>query len=133
MLSVELTIDPLRSEPISTSRILWLFLMPPFKDRMWAAGLKSGGIIVTTSVDSPEKVKEDLKVKNRIGVVDAVRLPGRFLAFPLPIQRCSGLCQGFGVGQEGIFPFSFEGTFWQNCRKEHFCFERAYQETILTQ
>jgi len=48
-------------------------------------------------------VKEDLKIKNQLGVVDAVKIAREFLASPLRIPHAWIFSQGFGIGQEGIF------------------------------
>lgn len=48
-----------------------------------AAGLKPGGLLVTTSSDSPERLKQDLKIEYRLGVVDAVKIAREILGLPI--------------------------------------------------
>ena len=87
-----------------------------------AAGMKPNGILITTSKDSPEKVKELLKIKNRLAVVDAVKIAMEILGLPITNTTMLGsLVKASRIGKEGVFYSSFKGTFWQNCRKEHLC------------
>src|SRR4030067_2357993 len=48
-----------------------------------AAGIKPDGIVVTTSKDSPEVVKETLGIKNRVATVDAVKIAMEVLGLPI--------------------------------------------------
>jgi len=97
-----------------------------------AAGLKPDGIIVTTSKDSPEHVKEMLKVKNKIGVVDASKIALEILGLPITnttmlgsIVRASGLVQ-----KESFIP-PFKERFGRIAEKNISAFERAYQQTVI--
>jgi pyruvate ferredoxin oxidoreductase gamma subunit len=97
-----------------------------------AAGLKPDGILVTTSNDSPDRVKEGLKIRNRIGVVDAVKIAREVLGLPITnttmlgsLVKASGL-----VRKESFFP-RFKERFGRIAEKNISAFERAYQETIL--
>ncbi|OGP73424.1 MAG: pyruvate synthase [Deltaproteobacteria bacterium RBG_16_49_23] len=99
-----------------------------------AAGLKSDGIIVTTSKNSPEKVKESLKIKNRIGVVDAGKIALEVLGLPITnttmlgsVVKASGL-----IKKESIIP-PFKERFGRIAEKNITAFERAYQETVIIQ
>jgi len=97
-----------------------------------AAGLKPDGIIVTTSKDPAEKVKEMLNVKNRVGVVDASKIALEVLGLPITnttmlgsVVRASGL-----VKKESFIP-PFKERFGRIAEKNISAFERAYQETVI--
>ncbi len=86
-----------------------------------AAGLKDKGIVVTTSTDAPEKVKEDPEDKK----------PDRGRGRHQNREGDSGPShheyhaawfagQGIRVGQERVLYSSVEGTVRPNCRKEYF-------------
>lgn len=99
-----------------------------------AAGLKPNGILITTSPDSPEKVQEVLKIKNRLGVVDAVKIAREVLGLPITnttmlgsLLKVSGL-----VKKESLIP-PLKERFGRVAEKNISAFERAYQETILIQ
>src|SRR4030067_726540 len=47
-----------------------------------ASGLKPNGILMHTSKDAPEKVKEQLRVNNRLAGVDAVKIASEVLRLP---------------------------------------------------
>jgi pyruvate ferredoxin oxidoreductase gamma subunit len=99
-----------------------------------AAGLKPGGIVVTTNVESPEKVKEDLKIKNRIGVVDAVKIAREVLGLPITNTTMLGsLVRASGLVRKESFLSPLKERFGRIAEKNISAFERAYQETILTQ
>ena len=87
-----------------------------------AAGLKPNGILVTTSKDSPEKVKEDLGIKNRLAVVDADK-DCKGGSWPPHYQyHVAGIFgQGLRSGQERVLCSSLERAVWSNCGKEHLC------------
>src|SRR4030042_4139863 len=48
-----------------------------------AAGLKPNGILITNTIEAPEKVKEDLKLKNRLAAVDATKIALEVLGLPI--------------------------------------------------
>ncbi len=97
-----------------------------------AAGLKPDGLIVTTSKEPPEKVKEALNVKNRVGVVDAAKIALEVLGLPITnttmlgsVVRASGL-----VKKESFIP-PFKERFGRISDRNISAFERAYQETVV--
>ncbi len=97
-----------------------------------ASGLKLDGVLVTTSVDSPEKVKEDLKIKNRIGVVDAVRIAREILGLPITNTTMLGsLVRASELVKKESFLPPLKERFGRIAEKNISAFERAYQETIL--
>ena len=97
-----------------------------------ASGLKPEGILVTTSNDSPEKVKEDLKIKNRIGVVDAVKIAREVLGLPITNTTMLGsLVRASGLVMKESFIPPLKERFGRIAEKNISAFERAYQETIL--
>jgi pyruvate ferredoxin oxidoreductase gamma subunit len=97
-----------------------------------ASGLKPDGTLVTTSVDSPEKVKEDLKIKNRIGVVDAVRIAREILGLPITNTTMLGsLVRASELVKKESFLPPLKERFGRIAEKNISAFERAYQETIL--
>jgi pyruvate ferredoxin oxidoreductase gamma subunit len=99
-----------------------------------AAGLKPDGILVTTSNDFPEKVKEDLKIKNRLGVVDAVKIAREVLGLPITNTTMLGsLVKASGLVKKESFISPLKERFGRIAEKNISAFERAYQETILIQ
>ena len=97
-----------------------------------ASGLKPDGVLVTTSVDSPEKVKEDLNIKNRIGVVDAVRIAREILGLPITNTTMLGsLVRASELVKKESFLPPLKERFGRIAEKNISAFERAYQETIL--
>jgi len=99
-----------------------------------AAGLKPDGILVTTSKDLPEKVKEDLKIKTRLGVVDAVKIAREVLGLPITNTTMLGsLVKASGLVKKESFISPLKERFGRIAEKNISAFERAYQETILIQ
>lgn len=97
-----------------------------------ASGLKPGGMIVTTSKDSPEKVKEILNVKNRVGVVDAVKIALEVLGLPITNTTMLGsVVKASGLVQKESFISPFKERFGRIAEKNIAAFERAYQETLV--
>ena len=97
-----------------------------------AAGLKPNGILVTTSVDSPEKVKGELKIKNKIGVVDAVKIAREVLGLPITNTTMLGsLVRASGLVKKESFLPPLKERFGRIAEKNISAFERAYQETVL--
>ncbi len=99
-----------------------------------AAGLKSNGILVTTSPDSAEKVKEDLKISNRIAVVDAVKIARELLGVPITNTTMLGsLVRASGLVKKESFIHPLRERFGRIAEKNISAFERAYQDTVLIQ
>jgi len=98
-----------------------------------AAGLKPDGILVTTSKDSPEKVREALKIKNRLGVVDARRIAMEVLGLPITNTTMLGaLIKAKEVVRKESFIPALKERFGRIAEKNISAFERAYQDTVLT-
>jgi pyruvate ferredoxin oxidoreductase gamma subunit len=99
-----------------------------------ASGLKPNGILVTTSSDSAEKIKEDLKIRNRLGVVDAVKIAREVLGLPITNTTMLGsLVKASGLVKKESFFAPLKQRFGRIAEKNISAFERAYQETILIQ
>ena len=99
-----------------------------------AAGLKPNGILVTTSPDHAEKVKEDLKVQNRVAVVDAVKIARELLGVPITNTTMLGsLVRASGLVKKESFIPPLRERFGRIAEKNISAFERAYQDTILLQ
>jgi pyruvate ferredoxin oxidoreductase gamma subunit len=99
-----------------------------------AAGLKTDGILITTSKESPEKVKEDLKVKNRLAVVDANKIAMEILGLPITNTTMLGsLVRASGVVKKESFISPLKERFGRIAEKNISAFEQAYQKTILIQ
>jgi pyruvate ferredoxin oxidoreductase gamma subunit len=99
-----------------------------------AAGLRTNGLLVTTSSDSSEKVREDLKIKNRIGLVDAVKIAREVLGLPITNTTMLGsLIKASGLVKKESFISPLKERFGRIAEKNISAFERAYQETILLQ
>ena len=99
-----------------------------------ASGLKQDGLLVTTSKDSPEKVKEDLGIKNRLAVVDAAKIAMEVLGLPITNTTMLGsLVKASGVVKKESFVPPFKERFGRIADKNISAFERAYQDTVLIQ
>ncbi len=97
-----------------------------------ASGLKPEGLVVTTSSDSPEAVKNLLKIKNRIGVVDAVKIAREILGLPITNTTMLGsLVKTAGLVKKESFISPFKERFGRIAEKNISAFERAYQETVI--
>jgi len=97
-----------------------------------AAGLKPNGILVTTSKNSPEKVKEDLKIKNRLAVVDAAKIAMEILGLPITNTTLLGsLVRASGVVKKESFIPPLKERFGRIAEKNISAFEQAYQKTVL--
>jgi pyruvate ferredoxin oxidoreductase gamma subunit len=96
--------------------------------------LKGNGVVVTTSTDSPEKVKEILGIKNRIAVVDAVKIAREVLGLPITNTTLLGsLVKASGVVKKESFIPPLKERFGRIAEKNISAFERAFQETVLLQ
>lgn len=99
-----------------------------------AAGLKPNGILVTTSQDSPEKVREDLRIKNPIAVVNAVKIAREVLGLPITNTIMLGsLVKASGLVKKESFISPFKERFGRIAEKNILAFDRAYQDTVLIQ
>jgi len=97
-----------------------------------AAGMKPKGILVTTSKDSPEKVKELLKIKNRLAVVDAIKIAMEILGVPITNTAMLGsLVKASELIRKESFVPPLKERFGRIAEKNISAFERAYQETVL--
>ena len=97
-----------------------------------AAGLKDKGIVVTTSTDAPDKVKEILKIKNRIAVVDAIKIAREILGLPITNTTLLGsLVKASGLVKKESFIPPLKERFGRIAEKNISAFERAYQDTVL--
>jgi len=99
-----------------------------------AAGLKPTGTLITPSKDFPEKVREILGIKNRLAVVDAVKIATEVLGVPITNTTMLGsLVKATGVVKRESFVPPLKERFGRIAEKNISAFERAYQETILIQ
>ena len=98
-----------------------------------AAGLKSSGIVVTTSKDSPEMVRETLGIKNRIAVVDAIKIAMEVLGLPITNTAMLGaLIRAADLVKRESFIPPLKERFGRIAERNIAAFERAYQDTVLT-
>ena len=98
-----------------------------------AAGLKPSGIVVTTSKDSPEMVRETLGIKNRIAVVDAIKIAMEVLGLPITNTAMLGsLIRAADLVKRESFISPLKERFGRIAEKNIAAFERAYQDTVLT-
>jgi len=98
-----------------------------------AAGLKPSGIVVTTSKDSPEMVRETLGIKNRIAVVDAIKIAMEVLGLPITNTAMLGsLIRAADLVKKESFIPPLKERFGRIAEKNIAAFERAYQDTVLT-
>ena len=99
-----------------------------------ASGLKSGGLLVTTSPDSADKVQQDLKIKNRMAVVDALKIARELLGVPITNTTMLGsLIRAQGLVKKESFLSPLRERFGRIAEKNISAFERAYQDTVLIQ
>jgi len=99
-----------------------------------ASGLKGNGLIVTTSQDKPEKVKELLGGKNRLAVVDAIKIAMEVLGVPITNTAMLGsLVKASELVKKESFVPPLKERFGRIADKNISAFERAYHETILIQ
>jgi pyruvate ferredoxin oxidoreductase gamma subunit len=97
-----------------------------------AAGLKPDGILVTTNNDSPENVKKVLEIRNRLGVVDAVKIAREVLGLPITNTTMLGsLVKASGLVKKESFLPPLKERFGRIAEKNISAFERAYRETVL--
>ena len=97
-----------------------------------ASGLKPNGILITTSKDSPERVKEQLRVSNRLAVVDAVKIATEILALPITNTTMLGsLVKASEVVKKESFVLPLKERFGRIAEKNISAFDRAYQDTVL--
>ncbi len=99
-----------------------------------AAGMKQKGLIVTTSQDAPEKVKELLKVKYRLAVVDATKIAMEILGVPITNTTMLGsLVKASEIVKRESFVPPFQNRFGRIAEKNISAFNKAYQDTVLLQ
>ncbi len=99
-----------------------------------SSGLKPNGILVTTSKDSPEKVKDELGIKNPIAVVDAIKIAMEVLGLPITNTTMLGsLIKATGLVNKESFIQPIRERFGRVAEKNLSAFERAYQETVMIQ
>jgi pyruvate ferredoxin oxidoreductase gamma subunit len=97
-----------------------------------AAGLKPDGILITTSKDAPEKVKGDLKIKQRLAVVDAAKIAMEVLGLPITNTTLLGsLVRAREVVKKESFVHPLKERFGRIAEKNIAAFEQAYQATVL--
>ncbi len=99
-----------------------------------AAGLKPDGLLVTTSKDSPERVKEELGLKNRLAVVNAAKIAMEVIGLPITNTTMLGsLVRASEIVKKESFIPPLKERFGRIASKNISAFERAYQETVLIQ
>jgi pyruvate ferredoxin oxidoreductase gamma subunit len=99
-----------------------------------ASGLKPNGILVTNTKEAPEKVKEDLKLKNRLAAVDATKIALEVLGLPITNTTMLGsLIKAWEIVKRDSFVPPLQHRFGRIAVKNIAAFERAYQETVLIQ
>ena len=97
-----------------------------------AAGLKPNGILVTNTKEDPVKVKEDLKLKNRLAAVDATKIAMEILKLPITNTTMLGaLIKAWEFVKKDSFIHPLEERFGRIAAKNIAAFERAYQDTVL--
>jgi len=97
-----------------------------------AAGMKPNGMLVTTSKESPEKVRELLKIKNRLAVVDAIKIAMEVLGVPITNTAMLGsLVKASELIKKESFILPLKERFGRIAEKNISAFERAYQETVV--
>jgi len=99
-----------------------------------AAGLKEKGLIITTSQDTPEKVRELLGIKNRLAVLDAGKIAMEILGVPITNTTMLGaLVKASGIVKKESFVDPFKERFGRIAERNISAFDKAYQDTLLLQ
>ena len=97
-----------------------------------AAGLKPNGVLVTNTKEDPVKVKETLKLKNRLAAVDATKIATEILKLPITNTTMLGaLIKAWEFVKKDSFIHPLEERFGRIAAKNIAAFERAYLETVL--
>jgi len=99
-----------------------------------AAGLKPNGILITNTKEAPEKVKEALKINNKLAAVDATKIAMEVLGLPITNTTMLGsLIRAWEIVKKESFLHPFQERFGRVAAKNISAFERAYQDTVLIQ
>ena len=99
-----------------------------------AAGLKPNGILITNTKEAPEKVKEGLKINNKLAAVDATKIAMEVLGLPITNTTMLGsLIKAWEIVKKESFLHPFQERFGRIAAKNISAFERAYQDTVLIQ
>ena len=99
-----------------------------------AAGLKPNGILITNTKEAPTKVKENLKLKNRLAAVDATKIAMEVLGLPITNTTMLGsLIKAWEIVKKDSFLHPLQERFGRIAANNIAAFERAYQDTILIQ
>jgi pyruvate ferredoxin oxidoreductase gamma subunit len=93
-------------------------------------GLKAEGVLVTNTRFSPEEIKKELGVKNRVATVDATRIAREELGLPITNTTMLGaLLKASEVVDKGAMIEPFQERFGRLAERNIKAFERAYKET----
>ena len=99
-----------------------------------AGGLKQNGLIIITSQDTPEKVRELFGIKNRLAVVDATKIAMEILGVPITNTTMLGaLVKASEIVKKESFIFPFKERFGRIAERNISAFNKAYQDTVLLQ
>jgi pyruvate ferredoxin oxidoreductase gamma subunit len=99
-----------------------------------AGGLKQNGLIIITSQDTPEKVRELFGIKNRLAVVDATKIAMEILGVPITNTTMLGaLVKASEIVKKESFIFPFKERFGRIAERNISAFNKAYQDTLLLQ
>ena len=99
-----------------------------------AGGLKQNGLIIITSQDTAEKVRELFGIKNRLAVVDATKIAMEILGVPITNTTMLGaLVKASGIVKKESFVSPFKERFGRIAERNISAFDKAYQDTLLLQ
>ena len=99
-----------------------------------AGGLKQNGLIIITSQDTPEKVRELFGIKNRLAVVDATKIAMEILGVPITNTTMLGaLVKASEIVKKESFISPFKERFGRIAERNISAFNKAYQDTLLLQ
>ena len=97
-----------------------------------AAGLKPTGIVVTNSRETPEKVKEMLKISNRLAVVDATKIAMECLGVPITNTTMLGaLIRATGIVQLDSLTAPLKARFGRGAERNLKALRRAFSGTQI--
>ncbi len=99
-----------------------------------ASGLKKGGILVTNSKNSPEKIREGLGIENSVATVNASKIAMEELGVPITNTTMLGaLLKVREILSLDTLDIPFQNRFGRLAEKNTSALQRAFNETELYQ
>jgi pyruvate ferredoxin oxidoreductase gamma subunit len=97
-----------------------------------ASGLKPDGVLVTNSALTPNQVRKELRIKQKVATVNAQRIAMEVLGLPITnTTMLGGLVKSTGVVDKASVIQPLKERFGRIAEKNIKAFERAFEETEL--